>query len=65
MIHNNVFDDALSLDIDRFCGDVIDSVRLWLGRSSESEVVSANRERIMRQYAAGDGTFSVGVDVIK
>lgn len=65
MIHNNVFDDALNLDIDVFCGDVIDSVRLWFGRSDGSEAALANRERIMRQYAAGDGTFSVGVDVIK
>lgn len=64
VLHNNVMNDALNLDIPTFVRDITSAARRWLQEIKGSEVFESNFEHFMKRHAGGLRPYIVGVDVI-
>jgi len=64
IFHNNVLNDALNLDAEIFCGDVVASGRQWLSEHENNETVQSNLARSIRFYPQGLAPYMVGMPVI-
>lgn len=64
VLHNNVIDGALNLDVGIFCRDVVDAVRVWLPKVENTPEFKRNFEKAFKRYGAGFPPYIVGVPVI-
>lgn len=62
--HNNVFDNALNLDLPTFCGDVMDAVRRWETSMQGNANYELNIQSLMRWHPKGLSPYIVGVPVL-
>jgi hypothetical protein len=53
MLHNNIFNDALNLDADEFCRDMIKAVLDWYFAKQTDVHVQANFPHLVRLYENG------------
>lgn len=64
MMHNNVMNDALNIDVRRFCEDVISSCEDWLVAVAADPAVQQNLVSSMQRYPQGLAPYIVGIPVI-
>ena len=64
VIHNNVINDALNLDTETFCREVVEAVRIWYSRNIEDQYVSKNIGNLVQYRKHGIPPFIVGIPVI-
>ena len=64
VFHNNVFNDALNIDVHRFCNDVVESVQSWLPTVQGTPQFVANQAKCVQRYPGGLKPYIVGVPVI-
>ena len=62
--HNNITQDALNLDLETFCRDMVDSVHRWYDQAKNAPYVKANLPHIVRLYPKGLPPYFVGVPLI-
>ena len=63
-MHNNVLNDALNLDIQTFCWDVVGSAREWQQTVLGTEPYERNLDRFVRLHPDGLAPYVVGMPVI-
>ncbi len=63
-LHMNVFDNALNIDVDLFCRDIITGAENWLGKVEHTNQFKDNYDRFMRRYPTGLPPYIDGVPVI-
>ena len=63
-MHNNIFNDALNLDIGTFCRDLVEGARAWLPTVESTAQFKVNISAFMTRHANGIPPYIVGVPVI-
>lgn len=56
--------DALCIDLQVFCREVIAGVRAWLAQVENAEPFKSNYEKFVRRYPDGLKPYIAGVPVI-
>jgi len=64
IFHNNVFNDALNIDVKIFCNDMIEGVKKWLSNVETTDLYKTNYEKFVKRYPKGLAPYIVGVPVI-
>ena len=64
VIHYGQLNDALCIDLNLFCREVISGARLWLKQAEQEENFIKNYERFARRHTSGLAPYIVGVPVI-
>jgi hypothetical protein len=64
IMHNNVMNDALNIDVRIFCADIVNGARRWQVDVVGSTVVEANRQLFVQRYPDGLVPFVDGFPVI-
>lgn len=64
MVHNNILEDALNIDIKTFCNDIINAVNTWLNDVKGKEPFETNYKRIIKRYPEGLSPYIVGIPII-
>jgi len=64
MMHNNVMNDALNIDVGRFCEDIISSCESWLASVAADPTVQRNLASSMRRHPQGLSPYIGGIPVI-
>lgn len=63
-IHNNVLNEALQIDVEEFCRDVIDGAEQWIDENEDDEKVQENYENYISRHPNGLPPYISGVPVI-
>ena len=63
IMHNNILNDALNVDIRQFCQDIVEGVRAWLEDIVSDEFFNANYKHFLQRYEGGLPPYISGVDV--
>ncbi len=63
-VHNAVIDDALILDMEMFCSDVISAVRRWEALVKNTATYQRNIDSVMRWHPHGYGSYIEGGPVL-
>jgi len=64
VMHNNVFNNALNLDVQIFCADIVAGCRAWLAAVEGSEQYKTNWAASMQRHPDGLAPYIVGLPVI-
>ncbi len=64
VMHMNVIDSALNIDVRIFCQNIVDSVREWMSTAKETEIFKRNIPNLMTRHPEGLRPYIVGVPVI-
>jgi hypothetical protein len=64
MLHNNVLDDALNIDVTHFARDMVESAEGWLTTAEGTTEYQANFPHYMQRYPNGLPPYIGGVAVI-
>lgn len=64
VLHCNVINDALNIDVRIFCMDMVAAAREWLNRVEGTVVFQRNYPRFMQRYPNGLAPYIRGVPVI-
>lgn len=64
LMHNNVLNDALNIDVRIFCEDVCSAVEAWLPAAQQHAHFQANIAKFVRRYPTGLPPYIVGPPVI-
>lgn len=64
VLHDNVLNGALNLDVGIFCRDVVEAVKAWLVSAERTPNYQRNFERAFKRYGNGFPPFILGVPVI-
>jgi hypothetical protein len=64
LLHNNVMNDALNIDVGRFCHDILDGVEEWLEGAEADPTYKKNSSQFLRRFPEGLAPYIVGVPVI-
>lgn len=64
VMHNNVLNDALNIDISIFCTDMIKGVEEWLAEVEEKEIYKINFDKFIKRYPNGLSPYITGIAVI-
>ena len=64
VLHNNILNDALNLDVRSFCGDLVGSAREWLATVAGTEPFETNLKSTVRRYPSGILPYIGGAPVI-
>lgn len=62
--HNNILGDALNLDLEIFCGDVLRAVGTWLEANKLEPNVVRNSVSVVRWHRGGLAPYVSGADVL-
>lgn len=63
-IHNCIMNDALCIDLQLFCREVIAGIRAWLAQAENGESFKTNYQKFIRRYPGGLKPYIAGVPVI-
>lgn len=63
-IHNCIINDALCIDLQSFCHEVIAGVRAWLSQAENTGLFKANYEKFVRRHPDGLKPYIAGVPVV-
>ena len=63
-IHNCIIKDALCIDLQSFCRELIAGVRAWLDQAENTERFKANYEKFVRRHPQGLKPYIAGVPVV-
>ena len=64
ILHNNILNGALNIDVRIFCEDVCQAAELWWQGAATSPNVEKNLERFVTRYPHGLAPYIVGIPVI-
>ena len=64
ILHNNIMNAALNIDISRFCHDMVAGAMSWLEREEAGEHFQRNSARFMQRHPNGLPPYIVGLPVI-
>jgi hypothetical protein len=64
VLHNNIVNDALNLDVIRFVDDMVDGALSWLATAEPTPTYQRNFPKFVQRYSSGLAPFIVGVPVI-
>ncbi|MEK6281263.1 MAG: hypothetical protein AABN95_13000 [Acidobacteriota bacterium] len=64
VFHHIIMDDALNLDANRFCRDVLQAVRRWYAANQGNPVVQGNLPRLLQFYPHGLAPYIIGTPLI-
>lgn len=64
ILHYNVINNALNIDLVRFCKEVISGTRMWLAAESKSANYINNHENFVKRHEGGCAPYIGGVTVI-
>ena len=64
VLHDNVFNDALNIDLNIFCLSMIEAVEEWQYQMRDNPNFIKNYKTFMRRYPNGLSPYVVGVPVI-
>jgi hypothetical protein len=64
IFHMNVMNDALNIDVGRFCSEIVESARKWISRVEGSEPYESNLAKFVRRYPGGLAPYFIGAPVI-
>ncbi len=64
IVHYGQLNDALCIDLNLFCREVISGARLWLKQAEQEDNFIKNYERFVRRYPNGLTPYIVGVPVV-
>ena len=64
IMHNNVMNDALNIDVKAFCEDIISACEAWLTAAAADPTVQSNLASSMQRYPQGLSPYIVGIPVI-
>jgi hypothetical protein len=64
VMHNNVMNDALNLDVVRFVDDIVGAAVAWIATAEQTQVYKDNFPRFIQRYPQGLPPFIVGAPVI-
>jgi hypothetical protein len=64
VMHNNVFNEALNIDVTRFAVDMVESAEQWLVAAEQTPAYQANYPHFMQRYPQGLAPYIVGIPVI-
>lgn len=64
IFHNNVINNALNIDINIFCRNIIKAVRDWTKKVENDENYKKNYEHLLKVYPNGLRPYIVGCPVI-
>ncbi len=64
ILHCNILNDALNIDVRIFCNDIISGALLWLKENENTELYKKNYNKFMRRYSNGLSPYIGGVPVI-
>lgn len=63
ILHNNILNDALNIDVRVFCTDIIQGVKTWITENSGNVDFQRNYKTFLRRYAGGLEPYITGADV--
>jgi len=64
VLHCNVINDALNIDVKIFCSDLVGAAEKWLEENENTDLYKKNHDKFMRRYPDGLSPYVVGVPVI-
>ncbi|HYE34137.1 hypothetical protein [Methylocaldum sp.] len=64
VIHYGQLNDALCIDLNLFCREVISGARLWLDSAEKTELFQKNYEKFARRHVGGLAPYISGVPVV-
>jgi hypothetical protein len=64
IFHQNIVNDALNLDADTFCRDMLQAVTQWYAANHNDPNVQANLPRLLQFYPQGLAPYMVGMPLI-
>jgi hypothetical protein len=64
VFHMNVMNDALNIDVQHFCAEMVMGARNWLGQVRGTEPYESNLNKFVRRYPNGFAPYFIGVPVI-
>ena len=64
VFHCNIIDDALNIDVSRFCRDLVTAAIEWMADFHDEAQFQRNLNKFMRRYPDGLPPYIVGVPVI-
>lgn len=64
VMHNNVIDGALNLDLPTFCEDIFAAVHQWQAAMTENTNYQTNIQKLVRWHPAGLAPYIVGIPVL-
>jgi hypothetical protein len=64
VMHCNVLNDALNIDVRVFCEDMVNAALQWLSEVEGTEPFETNKAKFMTRYSNGLRPYIVGVPVI-
>ncbi len=64
ILHNNVLNDALNIDVRIFCNDLIAGAEKWLEENENTNLYKKNYNKFMRRYPNGLLPYIEGISVI-
>jgi hypothetical protein len=64
VMHNNVMNDALNLDVSIFCTDMVVAARAWLAQARHTPAYRQNYPLFVQRYPTGLPPYIVGPAVI-
>ena len=62
--HYNIVNDALLIDLEMFCKEIIQGYRIWRYKEKDNVVIKRNVAQSVQRYADGMKPLIVGVPVI-
>lgn len=64
VLHCNILNDALNIDVGIFCSDILKGALAWLNKVEQTDRYQRNYARALRRYPQGLPPYIVGVPVI-
>lgn len=64
VLHNNIVNDALNIDLTIFCNDIIDSARKWIDQNKTTPNFQKNITNLIQRYSDGISPYIIGTPVI-
>lgn len=63
ILHNNILDGALNIDLRTFCNEMINAGRTWHSKFKESENFKKNYDKAFKRYPNGLAPYISGVPI--
>jgi hypothetical protein len=64
VFHCIVLNDALNIDVGKFCNDMTEGVKLWLAEVETTDLFKKNYDKFIKRYPNGLPPYIVGAPVI-
>lgn len=64
IMHNNVINDALNIDVKLFCNNILNAVRKWQKSIKNNENYKRNYKNLIKLYPDGFPPYITGIPVI-